>query len=297
MAVTNVSIHKRTGKQTLTGGKRVRVYQIIFHVKCNTINEDPVTIIHHAEIPTLAPISVWPSDYGAVLVDIDPQQDEERPDFWVVTCSYTSNPDIKTEDPPDENPLLRPAIVTRSPQQRQRVLERDTNGDLYLNTAGDLFIPPEEREEHPPSYTVTKNMIVWPYALEIAYADAINSDVIAIVSKGISAAIGTMKFNGFSGSEQFENDMAFWSVSASFEVNWEGWNAPILSCGYQEKKYDAIEDEYYLWPIVARNAESTPGPIPLNSAGAADPYGTPFYMPFKKYREVPFATLFALFGL
>jgi hypothetical protein len=296
MAVTNVILRKRQGKATLSGGKRVRTYQAIYYVKCNSINEDPVTIWGHPEIPTLYPISSWPTDPGALLVDVDPQQQEETPDFWIVTCSYTSNPDIGKPEDVQENPLNRPAVIQRSPVQRQRIVERDVDGNLIINTAGEPFNPPVEREEHAPSFTITKNLANWPYAMELALTDAINSSPIVYVSRGISYGARLVKCNGFSGGESYENGINFWAVSVALEVNWDGWNPDKLNAGFREKYTDEF-GEKYLWPITGANGESVSEPVLLDSLGRSDPYRDPIYLPCKKHRETSFAGLFALFGI
>lgn len=299
MSVTNCVLRQRKGKQTLAGGKRVRTYQAIYHIKCNSINEDPVTIMAYTGLPQLADAATWPTDAGALLVDVDPQQDMEKPDFWVVTCNYTSNPDIRQPDDvdPEENPLLRPCVVERSPVQRQRILERDVENEWIVNTAGEFFNPPVEREEHPPGYILTKNMLLWPYELEAAYTDAVNTDVILVPSKGISAAIGTMKCNGFSGREVYEGGYNFWQVSVALEVDWQLWNKPILNMGTHEAIPDGFGD-YYLWPIIGANGESVTDPVMLDKNGLADPFReNPIELPYKKYRPEPFAFLLAYFGL
>lgn len=287
MAITKVVLKERKGTQTLTGGKRVRVYQSIYHAKSNVLNEDPYTVWSHPDIPTLSPISTWPTDSAAVLVKVDPQQDRNTPDLWVVTCDYTSNPDIK-----DTNPT----IIERSPVQRQRILIRDVNGNVILNSAGELFNPPHEREDHSPAFTISKKLLFWPYALELAYTDAINSVAVVYLSKGIAYGAGLIKCNGFTGRETYEDGLDWWQVSVALEVNWEGWNKPLIDCGYREKK--VVSGTPKLMPIIGVNGEAVTEPVMLNGSGVADPFrSSPYELSYKKHREVPFADLFALFGI
>lgn len=297
MAVTNVVLRRRQGKRTLTGGKSVRTYQAIYHVKCNSINEDPNTILAHAEIPTLVPISTWPTDPGALLVDLDPQQNQESPDFWVVTASYTSNPDIRDPDDLIENPLNRPAIITRSPVQRQRPMLKDVDGNWCMTTAGELFNPPMEREEHAPSFTIAKNLLNWPYALELALTDAVNDGTISYPSRGILYGDQLVKCNGFSGGEQYQDGYHFWNVTVALEVNWEGWNPEQLNAGYRERYIDELFEEH-LWPIIGANGDSPTTAVLLDAAGYADPYlDPPITLPYRRHRKTSFAPLFALLGI
>jgi len=292
MSVTHIVLRQRKGKETLTGGKRVRTFQAIYHVKCNSINEDPNTILAHPSLPTLAPVSTWPTDAGSLLVDRDPQQDMDRPDHWVVTLSYTSSPDIRKPDDVAENPLLRPAVIERSPCQRQRIFTVDVDNNLIKNTAGDLFNPPPEREEHAPSLTITKNMLNWPYAAELAFTDAINVNPITYVSRGIGYGARLVKCNGFSGKESYENGFNFWAVSVALEVNWDGWNKDKLNCGFNEK----IDVAPFFRHIKDAGGAEVTEPKMLDSLGHYDPAST-LSIPCKSYREVAFADLFTILGI
>jgi hypothetical protein len=295
MAITSVALIDQSAKEALTGGRRVRTYTSTYKLKSNTRFEDPNTVRTAAGIPALA--SSWPSDLGAVCVNRDVKRAEEA-DAWLVTCEFTSNPDIRV--PPDEaaeeNPLLRPAVIDRGPQQRQRIVTRDINGDWILNTAFEFLNPPVEREEHSPSFSVTKNMANWPTAVELAYADSINNAVVSIPSKGIAYGVGVGKFNGFSGRENYENGYHFWTVTMDIETDWQGWNKPIVNAGYNELVTDGITE--WIVPIILANGERPSSPVLLTNAGVADPdLDPPIELPYKKYRETDHMTLFALFGL
>jgi hypothetical protein len=294
MAVIRVSIQKRTGGEQLTGGRRVRVYSAVYRVQSNSKNEDPQTILAAPGLPTLA--SSWPSDLGAFCVGRKPEQRQETPDFWDVTCDFTSSPDIRQPDDVEENPLLRPPTVDRSPVSRQRIVTRDVNGEYVLNSAGEPPNPPWEREEHVPSFSITKNMANWPAGLELALTDSINSGAIAIPAYGIAYPAKVGKCNGFSGRQAFENNVAFWTVTVEIELDWEEWNKPLIDAGYNYKK--VVSGTPRLMPIIGENGERPAMPVLLNGSGAPDPYrATPYLLPYKKYREVSHAALYALFGL
>jgi hypothetical protein len=298
MAITKCSLIQRTGKEELTGGKRIRTYQAVYKLKSNTRNEDPATVLAYAGLPTLFPVSTWPTDATAYLVARTPSQNQALADEWTVTCDYTSNP--STRDNPDEyveNPLLRPAEVSKSSQQRQRILIRDVEGNFAINSAGEFLNPPPEHEVHPPSFTITKNLVVWPHALEAALQDSVNSLAISIPYWGIVYGALLGKFNGFSGSPQFENGFRFWRVTAEIETDWDGWNKPLIDAGFNEIFYNSVSGQDELWPIIGANGERPAEPVLLNGSGEAAPYGTPVEIPFKKYREVNHLPLYQLMGL
>lgn len=298
MAITKCSLIQRTGKEELTGGRRVKTYQAVYKLKSNTRNEDPVNVLAHPGLPTLFPVSTWPSDATAVLVGRTPSQNQSQADEWTVACDYTNNPSVR--DNPDEyheNPLLRPPEVTRSAQQRQRILIRDVEGNYAKNSAGEFLNPPPEHEVHCPSFSVTKNLPAWPHAMEFALQDSVNSLAISIPYWGIVYGARLGKFNGFSGSPQFENGFRFWKVTVEIETNWEEWNKPLLDAGFNEIYYNPVSAQNELWPIIGANGERPAEPVLLNGAGVAAPYDSPVEIPFKKYREVSHLPLYQLMGL
>lgn len=298
MTITRQELVNQTAKEVLGGGRRTRTYQSVHKLLSSTRFENPAVVLAHPSLPTLA--SGWPTDPGAFCVSREAKREEvpDKAECWVVTCDFTSSPDVR--QPPDEeaeeNPLLRPAIIDRSPVSRQRPISRDANNTLIQTTAGEPFNPPVEREEHAPAFTITKNMASWPAAMELAYQDSINDDTISIPSKGIVYGAGVGKFNGFSGRESWENNYHFWVVTMEIECDWQGWNKPIVNAGYSELvEFGAVD---YLLPIILGNGERPAGPVLINTAGEADPFlDPPHLLTFKKYRELPHAALYALFGL
>jgi len=302
MAIISCVLKKRTAKRSLTGGKLVRTYTAVYHLKSDIKNEDPNVVLSFPGLPPL--ISGWPSNPGAFLVDQDPQQEQDTPDLWVVTCSYTNSPDIRTPDQANENPLLRPAVIERHPVQRQRVIDRDVNDNLIVNLAGEKFNPPIEREEHAPAFTISKNLVTWPYAMEIGYTDGVNDSDVVKPLVGIAYAAGLLKFNGFSGGQRFENGINFWAVTGEFEVDWIGWNKKIVNVGFREKVLlGGTDDVFLLMPILGNNGEAITEPVLLSETQMTgevfkDPYRTsPVLLDYQRYRPVPFNALLALFGI
>lgn len=299
MAITKCSLIQQTGKEELTGGKRILTGQRVYKLKSNVRNEDPFTVLAYSALPTLFPVSTWPGDARIVLVNRTPSQNVSQADEWTVTCDYTSNPTLR-ENPDDyhENPLLRPPEVTRTSQQRQRIVIRDVEGNYAINSAGEFLNPPPEREEHCPSFSITKNLPAWPHALEAALQDSINSDAISIPYWGIVYGALLGKVNGFSGSPQWENGFRFWKVTVEIETDWEGWNKPLIDAGFNERFYDEVATEYVLWPIIGGNGERPSEPVLLDGTGFADPYrASPVNITFKKHREVNHLPLYQMMGL
>ncbi len=299
MAIRSCVLIGESGTEQLTGGKRVITYQSQWKLLSTIRNESPRVVLAHHELPGL--VATWRDDNRCVCVKRDPKQ-QKAAEEWIVTLDYTNSPDIgKGEEPEQaiENPLLRPAKIDRSPFQRQRIVERDAYDRLIVNTAGEKFNPPVERDEHNPGFTLTKNVVAWPSALEYALIDSINLSPIVIPQYGISCPARSLKFNGFSGGMRWESGYRYWEISPNLEVDWQGWNKPIVSLGYNEKLFDAEAGEFVLCPIIGGNGERPAEPVLLDANGMADPYRTdnPYLLNFRKYREIDHTPLFQLLGM
>src|SRR5262249_46326548 len=140
-------------------------------------------------------------DLGALCNSVTCEQNDDAPRRWVVTCEY--GPPTVEQGQQQENPLLRPAVLTWGFTQNSRAVWKDVNGTPIQNSAGDAFDPPPEIDDSRPVLTVTRNEAGFNPAIAIQYQDAVNSDQFL----GFNA--GVVKINGISSTSQSENGIAF----------------------------------------------------------------------------------------
>lgn len=297
MSIRTCNLISRAGREQLTGGKRVVTFTSRWRSISTTRNENPSIVLADVRLPGLA--TGWDTFPGSLCVSRTPeQQGVGREEEWITTLEYTTHPDIgRGEDPEQvhENPLMRPCIIDRKNQARQRIIERDAYDQYVKNTAGERPIPPWERDEHPPSFSLKKNLSSWPTTFELAFADSINLTALSYPMRQIIYPEKTLKFNGFTGGDRWENGYKFQEVTADFESDWQGWNKPLVNAGYNEV---CEVDESLLWPIIGANGERPAEPVLLDEDGFADPYRTtPVLLDYRKHRELEWAPLMALFGL
>lgn len=96
--------------------------------------------------------------------------------LWEVTCQYSS----EFEDPADNNrnPLLRPAKRRISFERVEEFPAKDKDDKPYTNSAREPYeasVVATARKR--PVLTITRNEAIFPIAIALDYADAINSDV------------------------------------------------------------------------------------------------------------------------
>lgn len=110
-------------------------------------------------------------DAGSFVKEIRESQDQDNPFTWLVSVTYSS----KLEQPEygDEDPLARPAEISRGTIKFLVPATTDRDGNAIVNSANQAFDPPIEREEYRRTLRVVKNLITYDDTWE-EYLDAVN---------------------------------------------------------------------------------------------------------------------------
>lgn len=84
-----------------------------------------------------------------ILMPIEIDQDEDAPQKFTATLTWSSEPLTKEEEDADSesDPLLRAALWSWSTGRDRVAMLMDRDGDAILNSAGEAFDPPVERDE------------------------------------------------------------------------------------------------------------------------------------------------------
>ena len=225
--------------------------------------------------------SAHPSLQGMMCVakSARPQRSDLR--AWELSCSYV-NASVEWQD----NPLLRPPVITWANVQYEEDLLRDIAGRAVLNSAGDYFDPPLKVQRSRWQVSYKRNRASVPSWIT-NYADAINSDQFvlgALTIKPRCAKLDKIEI----GPLQIENDVAFYEVSYTFTLQRESWQPSILDQGL----YEVVNGERRR----IRNAgEPVTEPVLLDGRGRAiedpAPHKAVFLRHYKAYYELPFSVL------
>src|SRR5581483_6338239 len=132
------------GRRGSADEKAVREYARVFRVVTSNsldgalVAETAVDPFNGTAIPNLFASYIEPNgttfDLTAIARKIDVVQDDSDPNTWLVTVS---NP----------NPLLRPSEIKWSFAQFQRIADVDIYGAAVVNSAGEAFDPPAEKDD------------------------------------------------------------------------------------------------------------------------------------------------------
>jgi hypothetical protein len=141
------------------------------------------------------------------LMPIDVQQDDERPDLFICTLTWTSDKlDPKKEQDDrdqEEEPLDRIAKITVETQFAKEAKHRDAYGSARVNAAGDLCDPPTESNACYVVIKITKNVTVFPDWV-FDFANVVNSAPFTIKERSFDTGtcwlayvkLGSIQYSG-----------------------------------------------------------------------------------------------------
>ncbi len=219
------------------------------------------------------------TDTDARVKSVAPEQNDDNPYLWIVTVEY----DTTTNPEQEENPLDRPAEVTWSFTQFQRIAEKDVNGEALLNSAGYYFDPPPEIDDSRPVLTITRNEPAFNASQAIDYQDAVNSDSF------LGFEPYQAKVANITATRQFEK-VWYWKVTYEFHFRREQWTLEILDQGRWRAGRKAIRQKNEAGTEIPGTHVTDPVPLDGNGEPLADP--TPdnaVFLPFDVYKEREFS--------
>ena len=250
MAVTFVDEFRESARTRYDGkvSRHTRQFLVIVDDPNNHTSVDPILAV--AAQFGLFIGSIHPGDPSAWCVDVNSDVIKgSEGTQWTVTAEYSSEREL------NENPLLDPAFIDWDTEQFQEPIfwYKDSEGVRkgVVNSAGDPFDPPGQRDDSRRAVVIEKNLASVPSWI-IQYRDAVNSD--SIVIDGIPVGVGQAKCQRVSVSRwQFRNGFAFRTVNLMIHITDDDWDYRPLDVGFRRKfrnglipiryHYDADFDE------------------------------------------------------
>lgn len=265
--------------RSATNAKGVRTYERRFKLETDSEADSEHTVGSHASLPVIG--NTHPSNANAFVVSIRVENNNPWKG-WMATVTYSDERQLS------DNPTSDAAEINWGSEQFQKVAVTDRDGNLIVNSAGDLFDPPAMIDDSRRVVTVSKNLATVPSWI-LDYQDAINSDAFTI--DGISIAVGKAKMQAVTvGPKQRRNSTVFRTVNFTIHLQRDGWTLDILDAGYNRK--DAL-DATKRQPITI-NGQLPSAPYPLNGAGVPLENPSPVncvFRSFNVYKTRTFSTL------
>lgn len=232
-----------------------------------------------------------PGDFKTTLRSKSAQPaDEDQGLIWYVTCKFSSKrePDDKNED--DNNPLTRKPVIRYSFNRYQEAAEQDKDGRPILNTAGDVYNPPLQRDKSLLILDFTRNEKTFNPITALNYIDSTNSDIFLGVGPRFARCMD------MSGDERKEEGITYYAVHYQFAFKVGGWERQVLNIGYRERV--KVNGKFTKKDIIdPKTGKRTEIPMPLKEDGSAFPYNadpadiSPHYNRYRIDKELPFGPL------
>lgn len=283
MAVLSVR-PKRNGVSRSQTRDWKRTYQSVYVVETDSQYTGPVAVA--AAVPVLLgsqwqyPVgsAVSPTEFDdfAYCQQVDCRQDSEDGRQWEVTCSY--GPWDPTQWP--ESPLDQPPRVQWSSVQWTEPLLEDNQGNAVVNSAGDRYDPPLERDRSRMVLTVSRNEPSFDPSTAELYTDAVNTDSFYQYDPG------QCKVAKIAGERLFDNTIGwYWQVDYEVHTHPEGWTKKTLDCGFNQV-VGGVKKAIQVDGKAAQDAQL------LDGGGLALAQGSaPFVQEYHVYKEMDFAPL------
>lgn len=278
-----------------------RQYFRTFRVIVDSRYDGPQTVMTAALLP--APYAEYSTsggefDPGARVVRREPTQDTKSPFLWTVSVEYDTEYDRK-----DGNPFLRdpdidygfefyreplPGIASQFQNQGSEDVE-DAWGTGIINSAGDTYDPPPERDAARPVLTFARNEPTFNSLLAVKFICSVNNNTWnglrprQAMCRGIAAKFQREKSSTFG-----VPDILYWHVTYTFVLKKETWDLQLLNYG---KHYvtGAIPNRIR-HPFTGVGGEPVLGLLDATGGKLTDG-ADPTYSRFKVYREESFGLL------
>jgi len=201
--------------------------------------DDANYIINHGLTHNILPNLYFPhpTNIAATARRIRAESQSETPLHWIVTVVYSTAP-LKAEEKEKEDnktPTNRKAKYQWTTNLFRESVEKDIDGNAILNSAGDGFDPPIERDASNWVVTITKNILSAPSWLLEYNNTPINDSEITIdgvVIEEKTARLATINI----GDEQIENGTTFRVLTMQIEIKSGGWDVDVLDQGFRYLK-------------------------------------------------------------
>jgi hypothetical protein len=280
-----------------------------WRVDTSSATDDDVTVLANTSLPKIGTAHPNHANCKCVSRSAKPESSAQKK-HWAVTADYSTKWNIA------ENPLNDPARTEWSTETFQTVAERDIDGNGIVNSAGDPFDPPAEKDKN-----VATNVPDWMFA----YQDAVNSDSFTIDSSTITA--GWAKVSAIHLSEIQERNGTQYRVitvtihyrgenegigsgsgsygSGSGDDEIEPWHLSILDAGFRELSGgsasggSASAGGSTLVNIKDSEGDEVTAPVPLDGEGYAIDEPMPensVFLQFQVYHEKAFQLIESMFS-
>ncbi len=226
-SVTEVNGARSTSTVTTRTGTETR-HTRTFRIRTDNRHDADLDILFAAGLPQIG--NVHPADPIAFVRNQNAQPGGNKSPFiWEVRILYSTAFEVNT-DPTDDSPR-----VSWSTQQFQTPFIKDRSGNAVVNSAGDPFDPPAEKDDSRWAATLSVNLSVVPSNI-LLFRNAINSTTFAIDGITIAAQRAFMYAMSI-GEVQNRNGVSYRALSYTTQLRDSteaAWIISIADMGFNQ---------------------------------------------------------------
>jgi hypothetical protein len=267
---------EQSGKFSLRSNKNSHTYSETYFGVDNAETEYSLTSLKNQFINAygLRMGTPYEGDSLAVVTDLNVARKEEDGRTIEVQVEYGPGEEF-------DIPWKQRAVRAWGSQDFDVICDRDIQGNLVQNTAGDWFDPPLTRSVKYPVLTITQNESLASFNPVVmgCYNNAVNSNRMEGCEPETLRAVITAQ-------ETKDSTYGwFWAVNYQFLYNPEKWTRKVVSAGFRE-----LGDDGVLRKIKINNSfVSSPWLLDANGkALPADGSGTPYWQEFHLDQKLPY---------
>lgn len=145
------------------------------------------------------------------------------PKVFIVTVSYAKAGDSQAQDPD------KPSVQWSRNVTREQV-DRDAEGNPILNSAGDPFDPPPERDFGERSFSIFRQESVYDLDLAERFEDTVNDGTVTFLGK-YTFRDGQLKLDSYLPVSRFPFDAVRVEMEYRFSFRRDGWDYRIIDQG------------------------------------------------------------------
>ncbi len=283
ISVTEIADGRRSESVSTRGGTETR-HTKVYRVITDDRNDADLDIVFAPGLPQIG--DVHPDDELAFCRNQSPTPGGNKSPFvWNVRVLY-STAFAMQNNPTDDAPR-----ISWSTQQFQTPFIVDIDGVGVVNSAGDPFDPPVQKDDSRWSATTSVNLAVVPSNI-LLFRLAINSSTFTIDGIPVAAQHGFM-YSISIGEQQSRNGFGYRVLSYTIQLkdaDEDAWIISIPDMGFNEKT--GVGDETK--EIVQGGGDDNPNdgepwssPRQLNGSGVAVAQPTPATMVFIDFDAYP----------
>lgn len=244
----------QTGSFKIDGSEITAVYQ----VEVNNPLDGPQTVVLARGLPPIGSFYLVGNDANPLLTlrEMTPTRVTGTRLLWHVACKYQSPNSDQSQSGTDEDgkpqkdprhwhdeieigyaghtgPLEKATLVSPDLGRFRRIGDEGPP----INSAGEVFSPPAERDLSRFVLRITKNLNSYPVGNAKDYLDAINSDNFTINKRKLGFVFPVKKYQAkmrnVSGRLSFANEIAYWPVTYEMEIDTRGdWRFDLIDKGF-----------------------------------------------------------------